>query len=147
MAAGDFQVFDQFAIHIGEKAINLETDDIKLALITSTLAPNRTATAVWGTYSANEVSGTGYTAGGASLSGPELILASNVATFDDDDSDITWSQNGAGFTDARYGILYSDTATTDEAIGFLDLGADVGNVAGDLVVSFNASGILTITVT
>ncbi len=154
MAAGDFTVFNELTISLGEKKINLETDTIKLALIDNVITPLvDTATPTWdGTssqdYDGNEVApidGVEYVAGGVTISGPELIRAAAVATFDDDDSNISIAQDAGGFTNARWGILYSDTATAKNAIGFLDLGAVVSQVAGTLAINWNASGILTIT--
>jgi len=152
MARGDLTVFNEFTISLGEKKINLETDTIKLALIDDTVTPLVTATAPqWGAgsdqdYDANEVgTGGGYVAGGFTLSGPELVRAGAVATFDDDDSDLALAQDGSGFTDAYWGILYSDTATNKECIAFIDLGGPVSEQAGPIAINFNASGILTIT--
>ena len=145
MAINEFQVFNQFAIHIGEKKIDLELGTFKMGLVTSTLEPVATATAVWATWSGNEVSGTNYDAGGKALTAPELVLSGAVATFDAT-ADLVWSQSGTGFSTARWGILYEDTAGSDEAVGFLDLGGNVGNVAGDLTIAFHTNGILTITV-
>ena len=145
MAINEFQVFNEFAIHIGEKKIDLELGTFKMGLITDVLSPTATSTAVWATFSGNEVSGTNYDANGKDLTAPELVLLGNVATFDAT-ADLVWSQSGTGFDDARWGILYESTADSDEAVGFLDLGGDVGNVAGDLTIAFHANGILTITV-
>ena len=153
MARGDFKFFYELAISIGEKLINLETDTIKLALITNVVTPTQAdATPAWAVgsgvdYDANEVgTGGGYTAGGLTISGPELVRAGAVATFDDDDSNLALAQNAAGFTNAYWGILYSDTATGKNAIGYLDLGGPVSEVAGPIAINWNAAGIGTITV-
>lgn len=152
MARGDLTVFNEFTVSLAEKKINLETDTIKLALIDDTVTPTvDAATPMWGggsdeDYDANEVTDAGgYTAGGMEISGPELVRAAAVATFDDDDSNLSLAQNGSGFTDAYWGILYSDTATDKNAIAFIDLGGPVSEQAGPVNINFNASGILTIT--
>ena len=151
MAINEFQVFNEFAISIGEKKINLETDDVRMALITDAVTPSAPETTpTWAAgssadYDGNEVSGTNYTAGGIALTAPALVLAAAVATYDDA-TDLVWSQSGTGFSDARWGILYSFADAAKSCIGFLDLGGDVGNVAGDLTIAFHTNGILTITV-
>lgn len=152
MARGDLYVFNVLAEWIGEKLINLETDTIKLGLIDNVVTPSQsTATPTWdGTssqeYDGNEVStGGGYPAGGLTLSGPELVLSGAVATFDDDDSNLSLAQNAGGFTDAYWGIMYSDTATAKNAICYIDLGGPISEVAGPININFNASGIFTIT--
>ena len=152
MARGDLKVFNAFAEWLGEKLINLETDTIKLALIDNVITPAQdTATPTWDAtssqdYDGNEVSTAGgYSAGGFTISGPELVLAGAVATFDDDDSNLSLAQNGSGFTDAYWGIMYSDTATNKNAICFIDLDGPISEQAGPININFNASGILTIT--
>lgn len=152
MARGDLTVFNEFTVSLAEKKINLETDTIKLALIDNTVTPTvNAASPQWGAgsdedYDGHEVgTGGGYTAGGLTVSGPELVRSAAVATFDDDDSNLSLAQNASGFTDAYWGILYSDTATNKDCIAFIDLGGPVSEVAGPIAINFNASGILTIT--
>ena len=153
MAQGTLTVFNEFTVSLGEKKINLETDTIKLALINDTVTPTVGATSPeWGAgsdedYDGNEVSAAGgYTAGGFTLSGPELVLAGAVATFDDDDSDLSLAKDAAnGFEDAYWGILYSDTAASKNCIAFIYLDGPVSEKAGPIAINFNASGILTIT--
>ena len=146
MAAGDLTVFEEFAVDIGKGVHDFTSDSLKLALIDDTLAPTAAdATPTWSDYSANEVSGTGYTAGGATLSGVTYTEADGVATLDDT-GNVTWSQNGAGPTDAYYAVLYNDDAASDQAICFIDLDGPVSLQDGDISVTWNASGILTVTV-
>lgn len=153
MARGDFKFFYELGISLGEKLINLETDTIKLALITNIVTPTQAdATPAWAIgsgvdYDGNEVAtGGGYVAGGFTISGPQLVRSAGVSTFDDDGTNISLAQNAAGFTNAYWGILYSDTATGKNAIGYLDLGGPVSEVAGPININWNASGIGTITV-
>lgn len=146
MARGDLTVFEEFAKTIGEKKIAFGADTFKLALINNTSAPTAAAaTPTWSDFSANEVSGTGYTAGGYSLTGATWTEAAGVATFDDT-GNVTWSQNGAGPTTIYWGILYSDTSTNDDCVCYIDMGGPVSLVDGDVSVTWNASGIFTVTV-
>lgn len=146
MAQGDLTVFEEFALDIGSGVHDFTSDTLNLALIDDTLAPTAAdATPRWADYSANEVSGTGYTAGGAALTGVTYTEADGVATLDDT-GNVTWSQNGAGPTDIYYAVLYNDDASNDEAICFIDMGGPVSLVDGDVTVTWNASGILTVTV-
>jgi hypothetical protein len=144
MAAGDFTVFEEFAADVAAEVHNLDSDVIKLALITSAVAPAAaTSTSTpFSTYTQVSAGGN-YTAGGDDISAT-YSEASGVGTLDGTDN--TWSQHASNPTDARWAILYNDTATNDNAIGFFDLGATIDMTAGDLTVTFHASGILTITV-
>lgn len=150
MARGDFTVFNELAISLAEKKINLETDTIKLALIDNVITPTANDTdPQWGVgsgvdYDGNEVSTAGgYVAGGLACANPAATRSGDTTTFDADDP-ATIAQNASGFTNAYWGILYSDTATNKEAIGFLDLGGPVSEQDGPVAISWNASGILTI---
>jgi hypothetical protein len=91
----------------------------------------------------NEVTGTNYTAGGATLASKTLNLSAGVVTFDA--ADVTISQSGAGFSTGRVIVLYKSTGTasTSPLIAFDDRGASFGNVAGDVVLQWNALGIIT----
>ena len=147
MARGDFTVFEEFAIQLGQELHTLASDTLKLGIINNTAAPTASdATPALGDYSANEVgTGGGYAANGITLSGVTFTEAGGVATLDDT-GNISLAQNASGFTDGYWGILYNDTAAGDQAIGFLDLGGPVSEVAGPIAINWNASGILTVTV-
>lgn len=77
--------------------IDLDTDTLKVALVTSSYTPN-TAHDEWADVSANEVAtGSGYTTGG-------VTLASPVATNDNIDyADVTWTALTKTF---RYAVCY-----------------------------------------
>jgi hypothetical protein len=146
MARGDLTVFEEFALTIGSKKIDFANDTFKVALIDNTAAPAASnATPTWSDYSANECSGTNYTAGGYTLTGDSWAEAAGVATFDDT-GNVTWSQHASGFTDAYYAILYSDTSTNDDCVCFIDMGGPVSLVDGDVSITWHGSGIFTVTV-
>ena len=151
MATEDFVLFNELAVSLAEKKINLETDTIMLALIDDTITPTANdSNPQWGAgsgvdYDANEVSTAGgYPAGGLECANPSLVRSGDTSTFDADNP-ATLSKNASGFTDAYWGILYSDTATNKECIGYLELGGPVSEQAGPITISWNGSGIATIT--
>lgn len=77
--------------------IDLDTDTLKLALVTSSYTPSTTHDE-WADVSANEVAtGNGYTTGGVSLSGV-AVTNSNI-----DYSDVTWNSLTKTF---RYAVCY-----------------------------------------
>lgn len=120
---------------------------LKCMLVTASYTPNQNTDEFVTTPITNEVSGTGYTARGNACasptwSGPD---GSGVSTFDASDP-ATWTQNAAGFSNARRAVFYYDTGTngTSRLVAYTDnYGADLGNVAADLVVQINAAGIYT----
>ena len=141
-----WNTFDKFktASLNGVDTVDFDTDTLKIALITSTLAPNADTHDFWNDLSTNEVSGTNYTAGGEALTTKAVTEAAGTVTFDSDD--VSWTQNAAGFSNARYAVLYKDTGTpaTSPLILWLDFGADKGNTAGNLSIQMAGTGLFTL---
>jgi hypothetical protein len=149
MAAGDMVVFEQALAYMIDGGWE-PADTIKVALVTSAVTP-AAADAVpsmsGGTTNYTEVTaGGGYTAGGETLDTLDNCVTEvgGTVTFDDTGATVTWTQNGASPTDARWAIIYNDTDATNRAIAFMDLGATIDLSAGDLTITWNASGIFTI---
>mgnify|MGYP003139159040 FL=1 len=116
-------------------------DRFKAMLVTSSYTPN------FGTHDfksdvTNEVSGTGYDAGGKSLTSVTLTQSGGTITFDA--ADLTWASSTIT---ARGAVIYDDSLTNDPLIAYIDFGADKSSSAGDFVLSFNASGIFTLDLT
>lgn len=130
----------------GGHAVDFDTDTIKLAFLTSSYVPNQATDEFWSGISLNEVSGTGYSAGGITLAGGAVSIASHVLKLDFT-SPSTILQNAAGFSNGQIAVIYKDTGTaaTSPLIWYQDMGASFGNVAGDLSFTFDANGIATLT--
>lgn len=124
--------------------IALGTDTIKVALVTSSYTPDIDTHDFWDDVSANEASGTGYTAGGATLANPTVAVvgASDLAKFDADD--VVWTISSA--LSARYAVIYkaTGTASTSPLIAYIDLGATYSLASGTLTLTWSVSGILTV---
>lgn len=113
---------------------DLDTDVIKMALYTSTATLGATTTA----YSAtNEVSGAGYTAGGATMGSPVISLDGTTAIVDF--ADVTWPS--ATIT-ARGALIYN-SSKTNKAIAVLDFGANKSSTGGDFTVVMPAAAAAT----
>jgi hypothetical protein len=95
---------------------DLETDTLKLALYTAlaTLGPDTTVYS-----STNEITGTGYSAGGIVLTGVAISTASNGIVYVDFDNAV-W--NPAAFT-CRGALIYN-ASKSNKSIAVLDFGAD-----------------------
>ena len=109
----------------------------KLALFTSsaTLGAGTTAYAATGM---NEMSGTGYTAGGKALTSVTPTLDSSTACCDFDD--ISWTS--ATFT-ANACLIYNDTATGDPAVCAVAFGGDKSVSSGTFTIQFPAKAATT----
>ena len=103
-------------------------DTFKLAMYDN----NASFTAATTAYTtSNEVSGTGYSAGGGTLTRVDPASSGTTAytTF----SDLTFS---TATVTARGALIYNDTATGDPTVIVLDFGADKTSTAGDFTIQF-----------
>lgn len=115
-------------------------DTIKVALHTSMLTPNPDTHTYFSDLT-NEVSGTGYTAGGATLGTKTLTQDNTNDRGVADAADTTWL---ASTITARYAAVYKSTgvASTSPVIGIIDFGADKSSSATDFVIQYHANGIV-----
>jgi hypothetical protein len=104
-------------------------DTIKVALTTSAYTPDQDAHDFFNDVT-NEITGTGYTAGGATLSGKSISYDS--ATNETRMLAATSSWPSSSFT-ARRAVVYKDTGTasTSPLIGWVDFGADETIASGN----------------
>jgi hypothetical protein len=103
----------------------------KCALYTNSASFTASTTAYTAT---NEVSGTGYTATGNTLTRVDPTFSGTTAFTDF--ADTTWTTSTIT---ARGAMIYNDTATTpvaDCSVVILDFGADKSSSAGDFTIVF-----------
>lgn len=112
----------------GTHDFTLSTGDVfKIALYTSTATINKSTTA----YSAtNEVAGTGYTAGGNTLTNVTPVLSGDVALIDF--ADTQWTT--ATFTAA--GALIYNSTDANKAVAVLSFGGDQTVSSGTFTIQF-----------
>ncbi len=136
-------IYNSFKADVSNALIDLTDDTIKILLVTSAYTPD-IDTHTRRSFISNEVSGTGYTAGGNTLSGKSVTQdnANDRMVFDATDSEWTSST-----ITARGAVIYKDTgvAANDNLICYLDFVTDQSSSNGTFTVQFNASGILTLT--
>lgn len=160
MAQGTITLFNEFAESVADGRIDLDTDTFKVALTTLQVGGTPTIAATdavpcWGAggttnLSTSEVSaGGGYTANGETLTSVTYTQTSGVGTFDA--ANVTWTSAASGDpATIKSLVLYSDTATNKDAVGFMDMTTDgttaISLLSGDITVNWNASGIFTVTV-
>ena len=106
--------FKQEMLQAGQ---NLATDTLKMALYTA-FSDIGQLTTVYTTT--NEVTGTGYTAGGVVMTGVTISTDVNTGTVYVDFADVSWP--GANFT-ARGALIYNVTQS-NKSVAVLDFGSD-----------------------
>lgn len=145
MATGSVLVFQEARAHMIDGGWEA-ADDIKCAVLDNTTTPAvGDTTPALGDYTEVGVAGT-YVAGGTSLGtlGTLVTEAAGVMTFDSA-TNPTWAQDASNDVDAWWGLVYNDTDAGDLAVAFVELGGPVDMSAGALTITWNASGMFTIT--
>ena len=131
--------------HLGKhllSGLNYVPDTIKVALLSSAHTPNLDTHEFFSDVSANQVTGTGYTAGGQALSRKSLgaydatnnrtpALAANTV----------WNATGGSLT-GRYAVVYKDTGTpgTSPLVSLVDFEADVSATNDTFTIDWNDVG-------
>jgi hypothetical protein len=127
-------LYNSFLNDLAKGNIDLDTDTFKVMLVTSPYTEDKDAHSKRSSIT-DEVSGTGYTAGGAAVT----VTVSAIDTTNDRQEAIfaavTWA---ASTITARKAVIYKSrggASSADELVACIDFGSDVISVAGNLTVS------------
>lgn len=136
-----FNKFNPFVEALAEKKHNLGADTLKVMLVNT--APSA-ANGVKADLT-EIAAGNGYTAGGntASITSSSQTSGTYKLVLGDP---ATWTATGGTIGPFRYAILYNDTATDDDLVGYWDYGSNVTLNAGEtFTLDFDPStGVLTL---
>jgi len=123
----------------GEMDFSSDTSQtFKIALYTSSATLGASTTAYSTT---NEASGTGYTAGGATLPVASGVTSSGTVAYVDF-TDVTWSSSSIT---ARGALIYK-SASGNPAVAVIDFGGEVQSSSGDFTISWPAPSATNATV-
>ena len=141
MAAGDLTIFNS----AWEEALEnwVGTDTISIAILDNTTAPTAADVAALASYTQVGTAGT-YSITSLGTWADFIGFTTNVTTLDSA-TDPSWAQDPANDNDAYWGYIYNSTQAGGPGLAFLDLGGPVDMSAGSLTITWNASGIITIT--
>lgn len=135
--------YAQGLLAVTNGSVDLDTDTIKLALVTASYTPTQATDNFRDDLGANEASGgSGYTAGGFTLASKALSVS--TLTLNWDAADISQAITGGPFA-FRYGVYYKSrggVASADELIGYVDFGAQS---VTDATINITQTNQLTIT--
>lgn len=138
------KLYGGFLKSLANKDIDLDTDTLKVMLCTSAYTPDQDAHQYKSSVT-NEVSGTGYTAGGATLAGVTVTYTGATNTLTLDAADPSWASSTIT---ARTAVIYDSTPATDATrplIAYLQSDVDISSSGGAFTITFDANGIATIT--
>lgn len=129
----------------GTAVVDYDTDTIKVALLTGH-TPAQDTHDFFSDVSANQITGTGYTAGGATLGTKTITYDTATDQVRMDAADTTWTTSTLSATHA---VVYKDTGTgsTSPLIALVDFGATVTTTAGTFQITWDATGLVVIDVT
>lgn len=138
-----FNKFQPFVENLAEKVFNLGSDTLKVAL-TNTAPVNTQGVFDPGTNHPPPAAANGYTSGGNSVTISSSSQSSG--TYKLVLADTTFTASGGSIGPFRYVILYDETASNDELIGYWDYGSSITLLTSEtLTVDFDSSaGVLTI---
>lgn len=137
-------IYNDFKEQLLKGSFNLHTggDTIKVALVTSSYTPDQDAHDFFDDVT-NEVSGTGYSAGGNTLASQAVSQdnTDNEAVFDA--SDTNWASSTIT---ARGAVVYKSTGTasTSPLICYFDFGSDQTSSSGNFTITWNSEGIVNL---
>lgn len=150
MAITAFTLFNKAKKKIGDGTLDLDGHTFKVMLCGSsqslTAAFTGTSTDCRKADLTGELStASGYTAAGATLGSVTWNESSGTVTWDA--ADTSWTLTGAGIT-YKYAVIYDDTATNDDLLGFVNMddsggSATISPAAGTHSIVWNASGIFS----
>lgn len=147
MAAGAWQIYNEFKLNLGEKLMDLSSDTFKMALFqsTSNCAAVALQTAHYATLTNEVANGNGYTTGGTSCA-PTWTGDYSTATKTFDLADGSWTASGASVTGIRNAVVYDDSAADKDLVCYSVLdSSDITITDGNtLTVQINASGVFTL---
>lgn len=126
-------IYQRFLANLMNKEIDLEADTVKVALLDNNHVVDGSDNN-WVDVSANEISGDGYTAGGATLSGKAVTQG---ATTKWDADDVSWTD---AIFSAYHAVLYSGT----DLIASIDFGGEQAIADGTFTLVWDAAGIITL---
>ena len=139
-----YNKFDSFVEAVAEKKHNLGSDQLKIALCATANAP-----VAGNSILANltQIAYTNIVNGGTT--GRDLTTSSSAqtgGTYKLVLADLTLVASGGSVAPFQYIVIYNDTATNDELIGWYDYGSAVTLADGDqFIIDFDAgTGVLTI---
>lgn len=135
-----FNKFNSFVEALAEKVHNLGSDTLTVALTNTSPAPANTQLSNITQISYTNIQNGATT--GRDLTG--VTSAQTSGSYKLDANDLVLTATGTVPT-FRYVVLYNNTATNDELIGWYDYGAAVDLLNGEtFTITWDANGILTL---
>ncbi len=132
-------IYNSFKEYIADGTIDLDNDTFRAILLEATHTEDATDSLL-ADISADEISGTGYTANGVALANVTWTRSGGTVTFDADNPQWTSASFSAGYL-----VVIDDTPTGDPLCCLFDFGGEETVTNGTFTFQFNAGGIIQLT--
>lgn len=139
------KLYGNFIVQAFRKEHHWQNDTYKCMLTTSAYTPDQDVHDYRDDVT-NEVSGTGYSAGGATIANRTLTYTAATNKIMLDGDDVSWPNSTIT---ARTAVVYNDTPSTNATKGLVcyqQESADISSNNGTFSVVWNAAGIVEVTV-
>jgi hypothetical protein len=138
-------VYNSFKKSIMNGSVDLDTDNINVALLTNSYSANIDTHTMYSDVTTQEVaSANGYTTKGQTLGTITISVdtTNDLAYFDA--ANVTWSTSTIT---ARYAVIFKNTGTnnTSPLIAYVDFGSDKTSDNGNFIIDWSSAGILKLT--
>jgi hypothetical protein len=140
--AQSLYIYNQFLSTIANEEVNLNNDELKIMLVSSGYSPNRD-THKYKDNISGEITGTGYTTGGETLTNMTYVLDDKIATLKADNP--RWAS--LNISNIRYAVIYDNTPSTNKPlIAYVDFGETLSLINAELEIVWNSDGIIRFTI-
>lgn len=134
-------VYNSFKRDLMKAGFDLVQSTIRVMLVTSSYVASSTHTQKGDVT--NEVSGTGYTANGASLSGATVGVVTTTSRAFFTGNAVTWPSSTIT---ARGAVIYAQAGTLSQSplIAYVNFGSDKTSSSGNFTINWSSDGIINI---
>lgn len=129
-------IYNSYFDDLAKGSIDMDTDTFKCMLVTSSYTPDKD-THLKRSSVTNEITGTGYTAGGTAVT---WTLTKDTTNDREDMTPSNPSWSTATIT-ARGAVIYKSrggASSADELVAYVDFGADITSTAATFSVTFSS---------
>lgn len=116
--------------------VDFISDDIKLMLLTEAYVPDKLNHKVLADVVGNETAGSGYTAGGQTITNRTIATVDDTVYFNGDD--VAWLESSV---EARYAVIYDNTKVNKPLLLCLDFGKTKTSSNNIMQIRFGEAGI------
>jgi hypothetical protein len=134
--------YNNAILKIFNKEISWLNDTIRVMLVTNGYIPDKN-NHQFKSQVIGEAVGTGYTAGGATLTSKTANVDNLTSVFTLDAADSVWVNTT--LTNVKYAVIYDDSHTSDALLGYIELDLAVSPLNQNIAIEWHADGVFSIT--